>query len=265
MGLYILKLRKKGPDINYLLQYLYKVFIFINRAGKRLAFLNWTLLLIQAILPVVSLYFIKWLVELIVMAEKIQFNSIVPVIVGFGIIQFLLAVASQVSIYINTLQLQSFSEYLSERVLNKAVAIDFAYYENPDYHDNLHLAQQQAQYKAAQLLTNINSFILNSLSLFFLTGLFFTLQWSFAILFITLSIPLAVIKWYYGYKLQRLEMKFVPLERESFYYHQVLTSVNYAKEVRVFGLGLPFIKKFQKIRALINKEKNVINKSRTQK
>ena len=131
MGLYKSKLREKKPDIKYLLKYLYKVFILIDKADRKIAVLSFALLFIQAILPVTSLYFIKKLVELIVVADKIQFNSIIPVIIGFGLMQFLLAAANQVSIYVNTLQLQGLSEYLSEKVLNKAVEIDFSYYENP--------------------------------------------------------------------------------------------------------------------------------------
>jgi ATP-binding cassette subfamily B protein len=121
------------------------------------------------------------------------------------------------------------------------------------------LAQQQSLYKATQLLGIFNSLLVNSLSVFFLIGYFFHLHSLFALLFMVLSIPLAIIKWYSGYELLRLERKFVPLEREASYLHQTLTGVSYAKEVRVFGFGGSFIEKFKTIRKSIHDEKKSLH------
>ena len=242
---------KKGVDLKYFSKDLFRAMLLIWRAGKGMAIVNVTLQFFQALLPIVSLYYIKLLVELIAGGNKISFDRILPVIIGFCIVQFLLAAANQFSTYINALQQQKISDYVSELVLNKAVNVDMEYYENPDYHDSLHLAQQQSQYRIPQLVTNINSFLLNSLMLVFLIGFFFTLQWFYALLFMLLSIPLAAIKWYYSYRLYWLDKKFVPMEREANYLHEILTGVNYAKEVRAFGFADFFIQKFKNIRSAI--------------
>ena len=241
----------------------YRSILLTWQAGKTLSVINICLLLLQAILPIVSLYFMKMMLELIVRPDKMNFGSILPSILGFSIAQFLSAVASQVSVYINAIQQQKLTNYLSKQVLQKAIEVDFEYYENPDYHDSLHLAQQQSQYQAAQLINNINSLLLNSLSLLFLIGYFISLQWFYAFIFVAVSIPLACIKWYYGYRLFKLEKKYIPMEREASYYHQMLTGVSYAKEVRTFGFGNSFIQKYKNIRELIYKGKKDLNKKFT--
>ncbi len=250
-------------EANHFRKDFYRTVLLIWQAGRYLSVLNMLLLFLQALLPVASLYFIKMLVDLISEPQKRGFETIYPVIIGFAAIQFLLAVANQVSIYIYTIQLQKLSMHLSEKVLQKAVAVDMAYYENPDYHDTLHLAQQKSEYQAPVLLNNMNGLVLNSLSLAMLIAFLFKLQWFYALIFVAISIPLACVKWYYGYRLFKLEKKYVHMEREANYYHQVLTGVSYAKEVRSFGFANVFITKYKDIKDIIYKAKDGVNKKFT--
>ena len=250
-------------EANHFRKDFYRTVLLIWQAGRYLSVLNMLLLFLQALLPVASLYFIKMLVDLISEPKKRGFETIYPVIIGFAAIQFLLAVANQVSIYIYTIQLQKLSMHLSEKVLQKAVAVNMAYYENPDYHDTLHLAQQKSEYQAPVLLNNMNGLVLNSLSLAMLIAFLFKLQWFYALIFVAISIPLACVKWYYGYRLFKLEKKYVPMEREANYYHQVLTGVSYAKEVRSFGFANVFITKYKDIKDIIYKAKDGVNKKFT--
>lgn len=196
----------------------------------------------------------KALVEALTLGKQ-DFNHLIQLIITFGMVQFISALASQYSAYINTIHQQALTDYLSSEVLNKAVVVDYEYYENPGYHDTLHLAQQQSLYRAGTLLNNFNTALLNSLSLVFLIGFFFSLNPLFAGMFVALCIPLAIIKWYSGFALLRLERGFAPLEREANYLHSSLTGVTSAKEVRVFGFGASFIQKFNKIRQYIHQEK----------
>lgn len=232
------------------------------KADRRIASVNIVLQVVQALLPILSLYFLKQLIEAVIHGDK-PFAAMVPIVVAYGSIQLLLAAAAQYASYISTIHNHKLTDKLSAEVLEKAVKVDYAYYENPAYHDTLHLAQQQAIYKASQLLSNFNGILLNSLSLLFLVGFFFTLHSWFALLFIALSLPLAAIKWYSGFALLKLERKFVHMEREANYVHQTLTGITSAKEVRVFGFGDEFIRKFKHIRQIIQKEKTALNSKLT--
>lgn len=247
-------MKKIKDSIRYFRRDLLRAAIMVWKADKPSAIINIVLQFILAFLPVTSLYFIKLLVEAAVKGGD-DFNMVIWLIIAFSGSQFLLALTGQYSAYINTIHQQKFGDYLSENVLNKAVQVDYEYYENAAYHDTLHLAQQQSLHKASALLTNFNSVLLNSLSIIFLAIFFLSMHSLFALLFIGLFIPVAVIKWYSGYELLKLERSFVPMEREAAYLHHVLTGVSYAKEVRILGFGDAFVKKFRQIRSHIHKGK----------
>ena len=253
-------------NISHRLRYFSKDLIrassLLWKADKKIASLNILLQVVLALLPILSLYLMKLMIEAVVHGNQ-PFETILPLIIIYGVIQLLLAGAGQYAGYISTAHQHKLTDYLSTEVLEKAVKVDYAYYENPAYHDTLHLAQQQAIYKASQLLNNFNAILLNSLSLVFLAGLFLTLHSYFALFFIALSIPLAIIKWYSGFALLKLERKFVHQEREANYIHQTLTGINSAKEVRVFGFGDYFIAQFKQIRHLIQTEKIMLNRKLT--
>lgn len=227
-------------------------------ADRNIGSINIVLQVILSFLPIILLYCMKLMIEAILHGGK-SFNTILYLIIIYGLVQLLLAATNQLASFINSKHQLKLTDALSNKVLEKAISVDYEYYENPAYHDTLHLAQQQALYKAPLLLGNFNALLMNALSLIFLTGLFFTLHSTFALVFIVVSIPLAAIKWYSGFALLQLEKKFVPLEREAGYLHQTLTGINPAKEVRVFGYGSFFIEKFNAIRTLIFKEKTKLN------
>ena len=235
-----------------------RILKLIWQADRQTALINIGLQVVQAILPVLSLYFIKLLIDALMKGNQ-HFDTIITILVEFGLVQFISSLAGQYAAYINTVHQQTLTDHLSAQVLNKAIEVDYEYYENPAYHDTLHLAQQQSLFKATLVLTNFNAVLLNSLSLVFLIGFFFTLHSAFALLFMVLSIPLAVIKWYSGFALLRMEQKFAPLEREAYYLHQTLTGVNFAKEVRVFNFGQRFIQKFNTIRHHIHTQKTKLH------
>jgi ATP-binding cassette subfamily B protein len=245
-------------SIRFFFKDLIRASALLWKADKAIASVNVVIQFVQALLPILSLYFMKQMIEAVVHASK-PFADVVPLIAAYGLIQLLLAVVGQYASYISTIHQHKLTDSLSAKVLEKAIEVDYEYYENPTYHDTLHLAQQQAIYKASQLLSNFNGMLLNSLSLVFLVGFFFTLHSVFALLFIVLSIPLAAIKWYSGFALLKLEKKFAPMEREANYLHQTLTGITSAKEVRVFGFGDYFIKKFKHIRHIVQKEKIKLN------
>jgi len=210
--------------------------------------------LLQALFPVSALYFMKGMIEA-VMHSNTDFNRVLLFIMGYACTQLLIVLTTQYASYLDIKYQYKTTDQLSARILEKAIEVDYEYYENPSYYDTLHLAQQQATSKIPQLLRDFNTLIGSALSLVFLIVFFFTIHALFGLSFIVVFIPLAVIKWYSGYKLLQLDKKFIPLEREASYLNTTLTGINQAKEVRVFNFGHDFIKKFTHIRALIQKEK----------
>ncbi|MEL7020910.1 MAG: ABC transporter ATP-binding protein, partial [Bacteroidota bacterium] len=74
--------------------------------------------------------------------------------------------------------------------------------------------------------------------------------------------PLAVVKWYYSKKMYKWERYRTSLEREANYLNQVLTTDIYAKEVRLFQLAQPLVRRFADVRQSLFKEKYRIGHQR---
>lgn len=250
---------KTGIGLERFAKDLLRTSVLAWTANKRLVLVNSSLQLLQAAMPVASLYLVRQLVEQLSQKDRADFNSVLYSIVAFGIVQFLQAMMGQYSAYLGTLQQQKISDHIAELVLAKAVKVPMAYYENPEYHDSLHQAQLQSHYRVPQLVANLNQLLLNAGSLVFLLIFFFAINWLYALLFLTLSIPLGVIRWYYSYQLYRLEKQFVPMEREANYFHQLLTGIPFAKEVRAFGFATTFIDNFRSIRTKVYDGKKQLN------
>ncbi|WP_346237995.1 ABC transporter ATP-binding protein [Niabella insulamsoli] len=252
----------KNYNLKELTRNIHRSLSLLWHTSKTLALQSFALQAAQALLPVVSLYIIKILIEKV--TSKQPFSDAIPVIIYFLAAQLMLALVHQYSAYVTTVYQLKLTDYLSKRVLEKAVGVDYEYYENPAYHDSLHLAQQQSLYRAGTILTSFNAFITSAFALLFLLILFISMQSFFALLFIMFSLPLAVIKWYFGIATMQQERKLAPLEREAGYLHQVLTGVSYAKETRVFGFGSFYIDKFTTIRNFIRGKKQQLNEKLTQ-
>jgi len=251
----------KSLNLKGLIKNIRRSVTLLWRTSNSLALLTLALHIMQALLPVASLYFIKILIEGV--TNKLEFSAIIPFIIYFLVSQLLLALVQQYASYVITIYQPKVTDYLSRQVLEKAVSVEYGYYENPAYHDNLHLAQQQSLYRAGILLTSFTAFITSGFALLFLLLFFISMQSLFALLFIMFSLPLATIKWYYGIAIMQQERKLTPLERESNYLHQILTGVSFAKETRMFGFGSFFINKFENIRTHIRRQKQLLNKKLT--
>lgn len=218
---------------------------------------------LQAALPVLSLYLIKLLVESLAGRPGAEFGAVVYIIVAICIAQLATAIVSQLSAHVSTLQQQKINDHIAEIVLQKATRVNYAYYEHPEYHDSLHMAQMQSQFRIPQLVANMNALLQSCLSLLFLAGFLFSVQWRYALLFLFVSVPLAAVRWYFSHQLYRKEKGYVPMERRASYYHHMLTSVSYAKEVRAFGYADSFIELFKNIRNTIYNGKRAIHNKLT--
>ena len=247
------KAEKKFPISAY-----YRSLKIIWKSDKKLSFINFLLQLFLAIIPLVNLYILKGLVDLILEKNQQDYNTIIYQILILLAVQVINAGLSQVHQYLQNLQQQKITDYVTAMVIQKAIDVPYNHYENPKYHDSLHLAQHQALYKLPVLVNAINQLVQQGLNMLLLSVLFITIKWYYFFLFVLLGLPLAYVKWYYSNKINQHTKRYIPLERQSGYLNWVLTSLGFAKEVRIFDYGKSFLDKFKGIRHKISKDKREI-------
>jgi ATP-binding cassette subfamily B protein len=233
----------------------------IYKASPGNAVSYFVLVLFQSVVPVLTLYITKQIIDLITSPKGHNFNEIIKLVIGFCVVQVISSVSRQMATYVHSLYEQKVGDYLSKRVLTKAISVDFSYYENPVYHDTLHLAQQQAVYKAAQLLNGFSNLLMQFASVIMIAAMLAYYYWQYAVLIMVLSIPLFIVKWFFSRKTFNKEMKLAKVERESYYLQHILTGLSYAKEVRLFGFGKEFIARYSNLREyLFTQRKAIQNK-----
>jgi ATP-binding cassette, subfamily B, bacterial len=154
-------------------------------------------------------------------------------------------------------------DHLSDRLHRKSTTLDLQYYENPDYFDTLHRAQQGAIQRPAAAFKNSTQLLQNSLSLIGMLVLLLTFHWSVSLLLIAAVIPGVVFRLKFSQRLYRWDRSKTSTQRHANYYHFMLTGDYYAKEIRLFQLGPLFIKRFHDLRVQLREEKLSIAQKRT--
>lgn len=214
-------------------------------------------LLLQAMLactPATTLYVIKKLLDQILTVHTLDFNTF-KYLIFLGGIFLVNLVVSHIQSYVSLINQHRVSTYFSAKMLLKSTKVPFEYYENSDFQNSLHLAQQLSLYKIPQVYQVIQVVLISSMSLGVLLVYFIQVLRDFAWLILLLAIPLAIIKWLSGNAFAQLDKKLVRQEREANYFHQLIIGINYAKEVRTLHVGESLLKKFSHLKRYIFQEK----------
>lgn len=136
------------------------------------------------------------------------------------------------------------------------------YYENPQYHDILQRAQQEASYRPAQILNRLAQLAQNGITLLAMVGLLLSLHWGITGILFVSAIPAVLVRLKYANILYQWQRKRTPMERQSWYFGWMLTVDRYAKEIRLFELGNVFSQRFRQIRQQVYEEYTAIAKGR---
>ena len=227
---------------------------------KKIALLNLLTKGFLALLPLGLLYITKQLIDILSNGNG-NFSEVIWLIVFFALIQVITGIITQWSEYSAIIFQQKVIDNFSERLVTKASKVDYAFFEKPAFHNTLHLAQQQAIFRVGQILPAINALMASGLSLLFLVAFFISIKAYFFIAVILFAIPISFNKWLQGKKLTNLEFSLAPKEREANYLFQILTGIQWAKELRSFQFGESFGLRLSKLRNYISMEKKKIHQS----
>ncbi len=229
---------------------------FVYQSDKRLFMLRLFVIVMQSILPLVSLFVLKLLVDTVTgtVADKVAISDIWLYACAFcGVFLFtrLFTIINQVSDEILT---QKLIDFISNLLHKKSTELDLAYYDNAEYHDTFHRAQQEANYRPIQILDNLTGILQNSLSLAGIVVLLFTFSWLGIVIMIVAGLPSLCVKLVRSKALYNWRKKNTHLFRKANYFSMLMTNRSYAKEVRVFNLAGHFQKQFGSLRTQLVKQ-----------
>lgn len=235
-----------------------KGFLLIWNTSRKLTIINFSLFFLQAIIPLLSLLALKSLIDQVI-HDGINWQQSGRMLLLFAGLQLVNVIIAQFSEYYLAMQQQIIADDLAKKVLTKAIELDLEYYENPEFYDELHIAQQQSFSKPTQLIAACQGVIQNLTTILLFSGFMLMVHWAVLVLILILGIPLAISKLLHGYKQYQLDKNCMPAQRKAADIFNYLTTDVHAKEVRLFSFGANFIDQFLHLKQFIFSKKRQLH------
>jgi ATP-binding cassette subfamily B protein len=182
------------------------------------------------------------------------FKQIALLIGLTGIVALTNNLCSSIAELVNTAQTQLVTDYMYGIVHAKAIEVDLEFYENSQYQDTLQRAQEEAYFRPSRILNSLLQVGQNGISLIGITGLLFWFDWTLAAVLFIATVPGVFVRLKYAGEMYRWQRKRTSTERKSQYLHWMLTHSLYAKEIRLFNLGILFSRRFRQLRQQLYRE-----------
>jgi ATP-binding cassette, subfamily B, bacterial len=226
------------------------------------------LIIVQGILPLISLYLMKLIVDAVAAGITLptgiseSLRKIVILIILSCLIALLIAVCQSISEIMRDTQSEILTDHVADVIHRKSVEIDLAYYDDPVFHDTLHRAQQEAPYRPPRIVKSATQLCQNGISLVAVGGLLIYLHWMIAVALFVALIPGLIVRLNYADRMHEWHLRRTKTERKSSYYHWMMVDSAPAKEMRLFALGPLFMNSYRLLRSQLRKEKLFISTRR---
>lgn len=231
---------------------LFKALNMIRMCEQKSFWLRIFYVVVQSVLPLLSLYILKFMVDSVTNGtDQIilghQFNTYT--LLGTFCLLFLLNRLVNVLSTVNTdIMSQRLIDYLSDRMQKQSAQLDMSYFDNPEYHDTYHRAQQEASYRPLQVL---NGFMSLFGALITISGIVIMLTaaspWIIVVMVVAV-VPSFIVRIIKSRQIYAFRRNNTQNYRRTMYYTALLGGRDYAKEMRTFGLAPYFRSRFVKIR-----------------
>ncbi len=208
---------------------------------------NWSvvwigLILLLGVLPAGGILVTKAMVDSLVSGLRAgaSWASVRPVLIYAGItagIALLTELLYSFLEWVRTLNAELIHEHISDQIQRKSVEVDLAFYESPDYYDQLYRARDDAHIRPAVLLEHFGAALQNTITVAVLTIIVATYSpWLILVMLASVVPAFAVVARYNW--LVHLWWKGTTVERRWIqYYDQKFSTSAAAAELRLFGLA----------------------------
>lgn len=202
---------------------------------------------VQGILPLAAAWLTKLLFDLLTLviqgdASPDFIRQLTLILVGQALLMLLGQMIAPLNSYLNAELGRRLTIIIQTGIYQKIGRFaGIAYFENPEFHNNMQLAAQGSQFRPANALYLSVSLLQNFLSLIGFVVILAAFSPLLAVLVILAALPQLVIQLKIGGQRFGLAFNLSADERRLSYYGHLLTSSYPAKEVRLFGLADYFL------------------------
>jgi len=233
---------------------------FVWQSSPSLAIGSIVMRVIQGLLPLVVLYLTKLLIDAVAEglktpSDESSLTRIITILAGLAGVAVVSAMLTVATSLISKIQAQVVTDHMHTILQAKSVEVDLEYYENAQYQDTLHRAQQEAPYRPTAILNALLQFGQDAISLMAMAGILWWLHWGAIPVLMLTAIPYFFVRLQQSNMLYAWQRERTPLERKAWYVNMLLTQATAAKEVRLFDLGPRLRQWFLDARSVLRRER----------
>lgn len=196
-----------------------------------------------SLLPLVNLKVIQMLVDAITQSQvPYQYLAL---FCGIFLLNRFIGVLDGVN---NDILSQRLIDYISDRIQHQSSTLDMAFFDKPEYHDTLHRAQQEANFRPIQILNNFMSLFGAVISISGVTILLATASGWVLLVMLLAEIPSFLVRLYKARSIYRYRRETTQDTHRTHYYAAVLSGRDFAKELRTYSLASLFRNSFVTLR-----------------
>jgi len=223
-----------------------------------LVIVNITLVLITGVIPALSIYLMKLIVDGVIKAVEVHSRSetshVLWLVALWSGSQLLAAVLGVLGQLVASLQRDLLGNHVNVLLIEKANQLDLSYFENATFYDKMERAQREASSRPAQVLNQLLGLLRSILTLASVLGILASLSAWLVLLVTIASIPAVVVQAKYSTQYFSLLTKRAPEQRKLSYLSWLLTTDTPVKELRVFGLHGALLRRYKEIFAKFFRE-----------
>jgi ATP-binding cassette subfamily B protein len=163
--------------------------------------------------------------------------------------------------YSDSLLANSYTQYVSVRVMEQAAKLDLTTYENPVFYDRMERARVQATDRLVMIQQMGRLFQQIITTVIFSAALAWASPWLILLLAVGV-LPSFLGESHYAFLGYAKNFRQTPVKRQMDYLRQVAGSREGAKEVKLFGLSSFFTQRFQSLASQIYREDVSLSRSK---
>jgi ATP-binding cassette, subfamily B, bacterial len=246
-----------------------EAFRLVWSAGRKAALLGIGLTMVAAVLPAAQAWAGKLIIDAIVssinqgMQPMDGLRYVAPYLtLEFGLV-LTGSLTSQVRSLIDRILNSQLTIHVNSMIIQKAINLDLQFFENPIFYDTLQNARRQADVSALNIVNSTLQMVQQVITLISVVVLLIRFSpWLAVIVFVS-AIPSFLSQSQFAERAFRAITRRAPEARLLNYLETLLTGNDTVKEVKLFGLGRPLLKRYQELFTQFYLEDRAIAERRT--
>jgi ATP-binding cassette, subfamily B, bacterial len=238
-------------------QVIKKSIITVWRYERRWFFINILYTIIAGIIPVLTIWIGKELINtlsLVLIKEQNKINLVFILLIAQLFISFLSISLTKYINYMNTKIVFNLDKHLNLMIFKKVSESPYIYFEIPEFHNDLKRINSTLGERFLSPLRNVFELLKNSISIVSLVIFLANIHILFLVLCFATSIPTIIVYSKLGNARYKLMYNQTPFTRDLFYTSRLLTEKDSVKEIKIFGIH----------NYLVNRWTNIFYKNRNE-